>query len=83
MVSVHDFGALLFFVCGVVYAILQSVISYRGRPYGSSKAVCHVRAVFATVAFLAVFPSILSQYIKHIKIHMNQNSTTLASPYVL
>lgn len=58
VVSVHDLGALLFFVCGVVYTVLQSVISYRGHPYGSSKCVCHIRAIFAAVAFLAVFPTI-------------------------
>ncbi|XP_065124558.1 DNA damage-regulated autophagy modulator protein 1 [Paramisgurnus dabryanus] len=58
VVSVHDFGALLFFVFGAIYAVTQCVISYRGRPYGSSTSVCHVRAFFAALAVIAVFPTI-------------------------
>ncbi|XP_067283388.1 DNA damage-regulated autophagy modulator protein 1 [Pseudorasbora parva] len=58
VVAVHDLGALLFFIFGVIYTIIQSVISYRAHPYGSSKWMCHFRAFFAVVAFLAVFPTI-------------------------
>ncbi|XDV25034.1 hypothetical protein PO909_029035 [Leuciscus waleckii] len=55
---VHDLGALLFFIFGVIYTIIQSVISYRAHPYGPSKWMCHFRAFFAAVAFVAVFPTI-------------------------
>lgn len=58
VMAVHDLGALLFFIFGVIYTIIQSVISYRAHPYGSSKWTCHFRAFFAAVAFLAVFPTI-------------------------
>lgn len=63
---VHDLGALLFFLFGVAYAVIQSVISYRGLPYGSSKCMCLFRAFFAAVACLAVLPSILSQSYQHV-----------------
>ncbi|KAG9339880.1 hypothetical protein JZ751_022193 [Albula glossodonta] len=47
---VHDAGALLFFICGVTYIVLQSCLSYRMHPYGSSMAVCHTRAVISSIA---------------------------------
>ncbi len=59
--AVHDLGALLFFLSGVVYTLIQSVISYQGLPYGCSKSVCRVRVFFAGLAALAALPSILSQ----------------------
>ncbi|XP_051974784.1 DNA damage-regulated autophagy modulator protein 1 [Xyrauchen texanus] len=58
VMAVHDFGALLFFISGAIYTVLQSMISYRAHPYGSSKCMCHFRTFFAVLAFLAVFPTI-------------------------
>uniref|UniRef100_A0A667Z635 DNA-damage regulated autophagy modulator 1 n=1 Tax=Myripristis murdjan TaxID=586833 RepID=A0A667Z635_9TELE len=40
---VHDAGAVLFFLTGVLYAIFQSVISHRIYPFGSSLTVCRIR----------------------------------------
>ncbi|XP_029521723.1 DNA damage-regulated autophagy modulator protein 1 [Oncorhynchus nerka] len=57
--TVHDAGALLFFVSGVLYTILQSIISYKSFPYGCSLALCRVRTGIATIAFLAVFPTVV------------------------
>ncbi|XP_024232977.1 DNA damage-regulated autophagy modulator protein 1 [Oncorhynchus tshawytscha] len=57
--AVHDAGALLFFVSGVLYTILQSIISYKAFPYGCSLALCRVRTGMATIAFLAVFPTVV------------------------
>lgn len=57
--AVHDFGALMFFIWGAVYIVMQTYISYKVHPYGSSKRVCHIRAIFSLVAILAVIPSIL------------------------
>jgi len=57
---VHDIGALLFFTSGVLYIVLQSVMSYRAHPAGSSVAVCRVRSGVAVLAVLAFFPCILS-----------------------
>ncbi|CAB1345968.1 unnamed protein product [Coregonus sp. 'balchen'] len=45
--SVHDAGALLFFISGVLYTILQSIISYKAYPYGCSLALCHTRTGIA------------------------------------
>lgn len=58
---VHDIGAMVFFVTGVLYIILQTVISCKAYPYGSSMSVCRARLAVAVIAFLAFFPSILSQ----------------------
>ncbi|KAK2892740.1 hypothetical protein QQF64_035452 [Cirrhinus molitorella] len=55
---VHDIGAILFFATGVTYAVIQSVISYRGQPYGCSKRTCHFRVFFAGLAIVAVLPTI-------------------------
>lgn len=61
---VHDFGALLFFLSGVIYAVIQSVISYQGLPYGCSMTIFRFRVFFAGLAALVVLPSILSQRYK-------------------
>ncbi|KAJ8374044.1 hypothetical protein SKAU_G00046240 [Synaphobranchus kaupii] len=55
----HDAGALVFFIFGVTYMILQSVISYFMHPDGSSMAVCHVRAIISGISVLAAFPMII------------------------
>ncbi len=60
MTVAHDVGALLFFISGVLYIILQSVISYQAYPFGSSMNVCRVRLCIAILATLTFFPSILS-----------------------
>uniref|UniRef100_A0A3Q3DZF9 DNA-damage regulated autophagy modulator 1 n=1 Tax=Hippocampus comes TaxID=109280 RepID=A0A3Q3DZF9_HIPCM len=59
MTTVHDIGALLFFLTGVLYILLQSTISNHDFPYGSSLAVCRARLAVAVLASLAIFPSIL------------------------
>ncbi|XP_066525765.1 DNA damage-regulated autophagy modulator protein 1 [Hoplias malabaricus] len=70
--KVHDFGAFIFFISGVIYIILQTIISYKAYPYGTSKAVCYIRTIFAIVAFLAVFPTIICGFItKSTQLHWN------------
>lgn len=56
---VHDGGALLAFVCGVVYTLLQSIISYKSCPQWNSLTTCHVRMAISAVSCAAVVPSIL------------------------
>ncbi len=68
VVVAHDIGALLFFVSGVVYIMLQSIISYCAYPFGSSITVCRVRVVTTIIATLAFIPSILSQKLKGLAI---------------
>ncbi|XP_056281166.1 DNA damage-regulated autophagy modulator protein 1 [Pseudoliparis swirei] len=60
---VHDIGALLFFTSGVLYIVLQSVMSYRAHPAGSSVAVCRVRSGVAVLAVLAFFPCVICAFI--------------------
>ncbi|XP_014836763.1 PREDICTED: DNA damage-regulated autophagy modulator protein 1 [Poecilia mexicana] len=67
---VHDFGALVFFVCGVVYIILQSVISFQASPYGSSTCVCWIRLSIAIVAAAAFFPTVVcASFVKQTTLH--------------
>ncbi|GAB5574148.1 DNA damage-regulated autophagy modulator protein 2 isoform X2 [Prionailurus iriomotensis] len=55
---VHDGGALLAFVCGVVYTLLQSVISYKSCPQWNSLSTCHVRMAISAVSCAAVVPNL-------------------------
>lgn len=61
MPVVHDGGALLAFVCGVAYTLLQSIISYKSCPQWNSLTTCHVRMAISAVSCAAVVPSILSE----------------------
>uniref|UniRef100_H0WMJ2 DNA damage regulated autophagy modulator 1 n=1 Tax=Otolemur garnettii TaxID=30611 RepID=H0WMJ2_OTOGA len=65
---VHDGGALLAFVCGVLYTFLQSIISYKSCPQWNSLLTCHIRMTISAVSCAAVVPSILF-YICHNEIH--------------
>ncbi|MCI4382140.1 hypothetical protein PGIGA_G00260200 [Pangasianodon gigas] len=70
VMPVHDTGALMFFISGVVYIILQTIISYKVHPYGSSKGMCHIRTAFAVVAFLAVIPTLIcASFLSISKLH--------------
>lgn len=57
--NVHDFGAFMFFIFGWFYIVLQTIISYKAHPYGSTKRVCHIRAAFSSVISVTVITSIL------------------------
>uniref|UniRef100_G7PJB5 DNA damage regulated autophagy modulator 1 n=1 Tax=Macaca fascicularis TaxID=9541 RepID=G7PJB5_MACFA len=56
---VHDGGALLAFVCGVVYTLLQSIISYKSCPQWNSLSTCHIRMAISAVSCAAVVPMIV------------------------
>ncbi|KAG7225685.1 hypothetical protein INR49_012271 [Caranx melampygus] len=70
VVIVHDAGALLFFISGVSYIILQSVISYQTCPFASTVGLWRVRMAVATLAALALFPSILLPQIQKQNVEM-------------
>uniref|UniRef100_UPI0037E863B1 DNA damage-regulated autophagy modulator protein 1 n=1 Tax=Semicossyphus pulcher TaxID=241346 RepID=UPI0037E863B1 len=66
----HDFGALLFFVSGVSYICLQTAISYKAYPFGSSMTVIGVRLFIATLATVAFFPTVICAFfVKQTKLH--------------
>ncbi|XP_034529265.1 DNA damage-regulated autophagy modulator protein 1 [Notolabrus celidotus] len=66
----HDAGALLFFVAGVSYIILQTVISYQVYPYGSSINVIRVRLFISSLATLAFFPTVICAFfVNQTKLH--------------
>ncbi|XP_073336787.1 DNA damage-regulated autophagy modulator protein 1 [Pagrus major] len=60
--EVHDVGAVIFFTSGIIYTILQSVISYRAYPFGSSMGVCQARLGIAVLATLAFFPTVICAF---------------------
>ncbi|XP_033470342.1 DNA damage-regulated autophagy modulator protein 1 [Epinephelus lanceolatus] len=71
--AVHDIGAILFFVSGVLYIILQSVISFRAYPFGSSICVCRVRVGIAILAVVAFFPTLICAfYVKQTTLHRDK-----------
>lgn len=64
---VHDGGALMFFLSGVIYIVLQTKISYVIYPPGSSANTFRARVVITIIAIFAFFPSILKSAIKQRK----------------
>ncbi|XP_078797716.1 DNA damage-regulated autophagy modulator protein 1 isoform X1 [Oryzias latipes] len=64
---VHDGGALMFFLSGVIYIVLQTKISYVIHPPGSSANTFRARVVITIIAIFAFFPSILKSAIKQRK----------------
>ncbi|XP_062860122.1 DNA damage-regulated autophagy modulator protein 1 [Trichomycterus rosablanca] len=72
MMVVHDIGALVFFISGVIYIILQTIISYYSYPNGTSKCVYYFRIAFALVAFVAAIPTIICAIqVNTTKLHWN------------
>ncbi|XP_034719487.1 DNA damage-regulated autophagy modulator protein 1 [Etheostoma cragini] len=70
---VHDIGALVFFVPGISYITLQSVISYYVYPFGASLGVCRVRLGIATLAILAFFPTVIcAGFVKQTTLHRDE-----------
>uniref|UniRef100_A0A8D0GST0 DNA damage regulated autophagy modulator 1 n=1 Tax=Sphenodon punctatus TaxID=8508 RepID=A0A8D0GST0_SPHPU len=57
--AVHDGGALMAFVSGVVYITLQSIISYKSCPQWNSSCICHVRIAISILSCVAVIPMIV------------------------
>ncbi|XP_026183062.1 DNA damage-regulated autophagy modulator protein 1 [Mastacembelus armatus] len=72
---VHDMGAMLFFVSGIIYIILQSVISFSAYPYGASRSVCGVRAGIAIISVLAFIPTVVcAVFVKQTELHRNRDN---------
>ncbi|KAM6962156.1 DNA damage-regulated autophagy modulator protein 1 [Tautogolabrus adspersus] len=66
----HDLGALLFFVSGISYIILQTAVSYQAYPYGSSMNVIRVRLCISILATLAFFPTVIcASFVKQTELH--------------
>lgn len=72
--KVHDAGALLFFVSGVSYIVLQSVMSFCIFPFGSTWTVCWVRAGLALIALLTFFPTVVcANFVDQTKLHRHKD----------
>ncbi|KAJ8245445.1 hypothetical protein GJAV_G00270830 [Gymnothorax javanicus] len=57
--TTHDAGAILFFVFGVTYIIMQSVISYKMHPYASSKAVYRFQSIISGICLVLTIPMLV------------------------
>ncbi|XP_008313783.1 DNA damage-regulated autophagy modulator protein 1 [Cynoglossus semilaevis] len=74
VVEVHDLGALLFFLSGVLYIIFQSYISHHISPMGSSAAVHRARVAIATLAALAFIPTVICAFfVTQTTLHRNKD----------
>lgn len=62
--TVHLLGALLFFLCGALYLIFQTVISYRCYPYGASRYVCCTRLIITIISVVAFFPTLICKFLE-------------------
>ncbi|XP_029969287.1 DNA damage-regulated autophagy modulator protein 1 [Salarias fasciatus] len=72
--KVHDAGALLFFMSGILYIVLQSWISFRAYPYGPSLCVCRVQSGIALLALLAFFPMVVCvRFVNQTKMHRQKD----------
>uniref|UniRef100_A0A3B3D363 DNA-damage regulated autophagy modulator 1 n=1 Tax=Oryzias melastigma TaxID=30732 RepID=A0A3B3D363_ORYME len=70
---VHDFGALVFFISGVGYIILQTRISYFIYPLGSTASMCRARVAITIIAALAVFPTVICTFfVKQTQLHRHK-----------
>uniref|UniRef100_UPI00398E52F1 DNA damage-regulated autophagy modulator protein 1 n=1 Tax=Pristiophorus japonicus TaxID=55135 RepID=UPI00398E52F1 len=57
--AVHDVGALLSFIMGTAYLVLQSCISIKMLPFYHTRLVCGFRTALATVSVIAIVPMIV------------------------
>ncbi|XP_043564684.1 DNA damage-regulated autophagy modulator protein 1 isoform X2 [Chiloscyllium plagiosum] len=62
---VHDIGALLAFVMGTVYLILQSYISFKMMPCHHTFLVCGFRIMLSTVSAVATVPMIVCYFLSN------------------
>lgn len=60
--AVHLIGALLFFLCGALYISLETYISYRCNPYGSSCLVFLTRLVFCVISVGFFLPTVICKF---------------------
>ncbi|XP_023672664.2 DNA damage-regulated autophagy modulator protein 1 isoform X1 [Paramormyrops kingsleyae] len=68
--SVHDLAGLTFFVSGVTYIVLQSIISRRMYPYWSSRSVCLSQIFISAISVIAaVLMIICGVLVKSSKLH--------------
>lgn len=66
----HDIGALVFFLSGILYLILQTAVSYKTYPFGSSMCVIRVRLCLAIMATLAFFPTVIcASFVRQTELH--------------
>ncbi|XP_030070904.1 DNA damage-regulated autophagy modulator protein 1 isoform X1 [Microcaecilia unicolor] len=56
---VHDVGALMTFICGVLYILSQSALSYKSAPVWNTQNMCHVRLAISSMSFVALVPMII------------------------
>ncbi|KAM9327934.1 DNA damage-regulated autophagy modulator protein 1 [Pholidichthys leucotaenia] len=71
--EVHVTGAVIFFLFGVVYVVVQTIISYQVYPDGSSLTVCRIRLVITMIAIVAFFPTVVcAAFVNQTKVHRHK-----------
>uniref|UniRef100_A0A8C5PYB6 DNA damage regulated autophagy modulator 1 n=1 Tax=Leptobrachium leishanense TaxID=445787 RepID=A0A8C5PYB6_9ANUR len=56
---VHDIAAFFTFTFGVLYILLQSIISYQSCPERSKAYMCHIRIAISLLAAVAYIPMLV------------------------
>ncbi|KAM5172659.1 DNA damage-regulated autophagy modulator protein 1 [Mantella aurantiaca] len=57
--TVHDVGALMAFICGVLYIFCQSIISFISCPEWNRTGTCYIRMIISVISIIAIFPMII------------------------
>lgn len=57
--TAHNIGANILFLGAVIYAILQTWMSYRMEPYYNGKAICHIRLIITILSAASLITCIL------------------------
>uniref|UniRef100_A0A2L2YLV4 DNA damage-regulated autophagy modulator protein 1 n=1 Tax=Parasteatoda tepidariorum TaxID=114398 RepID=A0A2L2YLV4_PARTP len=57
--TVHGIGANVLFLGGVIYAILQTFLTYKMSPTYNGLTICHIRLIVTCIAAISLIASIL------------------------
>lgn len=67
--TVHIVGAIMAFGSGIVYAWIQTWISYKLHPYETGLCICHMRLVFSFLATASFIVMEVFTVLAHRKFH--------------
>lgn len=52
--TAHGIGANVLFLGGVIYALLQTCLSYKMSPFYNGRTICHIRLIISILSALAL-----------------------------
>ncbi|PRD22469.1 UNVERIFIED_CONTAM: dram1 [Trichonephila clavipes] len=59
--TAHSIGANVLFLGGVIYASLQTGLSYKMSPYYNGTKICHIRLTITILSAISLIACILLQ----------------------